>query len=68
MEDLSSESDVCTCKETGAVIEDLQAALLYLQRTPALSAFATDVQAKLQSIQAKKVKVESEAQKHCSGG
>ena len=68
MEDLASEGNVCTCKNTDAVIEDLQAALLYLQRTPALSAFATDVQAKLQSIQAKKVKVESEAQKHCSGG
>jgi hypothetical protein len=68
MEDLAFEGNVCTCKNTDAVIEDLQAALLYLQRTPALSAFAPDVQAKLQSIQAKKVKVESEAQKHCSGG
>jgi hypothetical protein len=68
MEDLTSEGDICTCKKSDAVIEDLKAALLYLQATPALSAYLRDVQAKLQSIQAKKVKVESEAVKHCSGG
>jgi hypothetical protein len=68
VEDLSSESDVCTCKETGAVIEDLQAALLYIQATPALSVYVPVVQAKLQSIQAKRIEVVSEEVKHCSGG
>ena len=68
MEDLTSQSDVCTCKEKDAVIEDLQAALLYLQATPALSAYLPAVQAKLQAIQAKRIEVESEDVKHCSGG
>src|SRR6185436_12178885 len=68
MEDLTSESDVCTCKKRDAVIEDLQAAQLYLQATPALSAYVPGVQAKLQSIRTKKIKIESEAEKHCSGG
>jgi hypothetical protein len=30
-EDLTSESNVCTCKKKDAVMEDLQEALLYLQ-------------------------------------
>ena len=68
MEDLTSEGNVCTCKNRDVVIEDLQAALLYLQATPALSAYVPGVQAKLQSIRTKKIKIESEAEKHCSGG
>ena len=68
MEDLTAGGDVCTCKRKDAVIEDLQAALLYLQATPALSAYVPAVQAKLQSIQAKRIEVESEDVKHCSGG
>ena len=68
IEDLTEEGDVCTCMKSDAVIEDLQAALLYLQATPALSAYVPVVQAKLQSIQAKRIEVVSEAVKHCSGG
>jgi len=67
-EDLTSESNVCTCKKKDAVMEDLQEALLYLQSTPALSTHVPDLQRKLEAIQAKKIKVESEAEKHCSGG
>jgi len=68
MEDLTSEGDVCTCKKREAVIEDLQAALIYFQANPALTAHVPAVQAKLQSIQAKRITVESEEVKHCSGG
>jgi hypothetical protein len=49
-------------------MEDLQAALLYLQATPEFSAYVPAVQAKLQSIQAKRIAVGSEEEKHCSGG
>jgi hypothetical protein len=68
MEDLTSEGDVCTCKNREAVIEDLQAALIYFQSNPTLSAHVPAVQMKLQSIQEKRIKVESEEVKHCSGG
>ena len=68
MEDLTSEGDVCTCKKTEAVIEDLQAALIYFQANPTLSARVPAVQTKLQSIQAQRIEIKSEEVKHCSGG
>src|SRR4029453_17780690 len=68
MDDLTDEGEVCTCKEKGAVIEDLKATLAFLQTKPALSVHVPRVQAKIQSIETKKTTVASEAEKHCSGG
>ena len=68
IDDLTQEGNVCTCKEKGAVVEDLKAALSYLQTNPLLSASLPRVRAKLQAVEAGKTTVASEAEKHCSGG
>jgi len=68
IDDLTDEGDVCSCKEKGAVVEDLKATLSYLLTHPALSANLPRVRAKLQAVEARKITVASEAEKHCSGG
>jgi hypothetical protein len=68
IDNLTDEGNVCTCKEKGAVVDDLRAALSYLEANPALSASLPRVRAKLQAVESGKITVASEAEKHCSGG
>lgn len=65
---LAEESRVCTCGKKDAVLDDLNAAVSYVQTEPALAAYLPRLQAKRQSIQDKKIRVDSEAERHCSGG
>jgi hypothetical protein len=64
----SEDGMICTCERKDAVAEDLRRALAYLEQDPILSEYATRVRAKLKAIEEKKTTVNSEAEKHCSGG
>jgi hypothetical protein len=68
MGSVTSMGDVCTCEGKEAVLEDLQSVLAYLEKEPSLASYVPLVRSKLDSVQSRKITVNSEAEKHCSGG
>jgi len=69
MEPLTSlGQSVCTCKRKESVLEDLQRVLSYLEKEPAFSSYLPMVRSSIDALETKKIIVNSEAEKHCSGG
>jgi hypothetical protein len=68
IESLVAEGNVCTCKRKEAVKEDLESALSYLEKEPEFASYIPLVRSKLNAIQTKAITVNSQAEKHCSGG
>jgi hypothetical protein len=66
--ELSPGFDICTCKGTAAVMKDLLEAHKYIQKEPGFSSDAPRIQQSIDAIQSGKIKIRSEAEKHCSGG
>ena len=66
--ELATSYDICTCKKTDAVLQDLQNVRKYLRRETVYASQVPKVQQTIDSIQSGKIKVKSEAEKHCSGG
>jgi len=65
---VSEENSICACNRKDAVSKDLQRMLDYLAKTPALASYEPRVRSKLNKVQAGQIAVDSEAEKHCSGG
>lgn len=59
---------ICTCKKKDAVRADLEKLVAYLNRNKSNPKLAAKLQKTLKAIEAGKIPVKSEAEKHCSGG
>lgn len=59
---------LCTCDLKDPVLEDLQQALAYMEKEPGFSSSVPLVRSRIAAIQAKTILVNSEEEKHCSGG
>jgi hypothetical protein len=68
LETLEDTGSVCTCDRKEVVLEDLQQALAYMEKEPTLSSHVPMVRSRIAAIQSKTIRVDSEAEKHCSGG
>jgi hypothetical protein len=66
--ELGTSYDICTCKKKEAVLQDLLNVHKYLRKEAVYSSQVPRVQQTIDSIQSGKIKVNSEAEKHCSGG
>lgn len=66
--ELGTSYDICTCQKKEAVLKDLREIQKYLKKEPSYAPHIPKVQQTIDSIQSGKIKVKSEAEKHCSGG
>jgi hypothetical protein len=66
--ELGTSYDICTCRKKEAVLQDLLQIQKYLRKEAVYASQVPKVQQTIDSIQSGKIKVNSEAEKHCSGG
>jgi hypothetical protein len=66
--ELGASYDICTCGKKDAVLKDLINVQKYLRKEPVYASQVPKIQGTIDSIQSGKIKVLSEAEKHCSGG
>ena len=68
LRDLTQDWDVCTCDRKESVLPDLVSVSDFLKGKAEFEPDFKAVNEKIQSIRSGKIKVNSEAEKHCSGG
>ncbi len=61
-------TDICTCDDKSAVTKDLAEVQAYIQKEPSLASYLPSLQETLALVQSGKIKINSEKEKHCSGG
>jgi len=66
--ELGTSYDICTCKKKEAVLQDLLNVQKYIRKEAVYASQAPKIQRTIDSIESGKIKVNSEAEKHCSGG
>jgi hypothetical protein len=66
--ELGTSYDICTCKKKEAVLQDLLNVQKYIRKEAVYASQVPKVQQTIDSIESGKTKVNSEAEKHCSGG
>jgi hypothetical protein len=66
--ELGTSYDICTCKKKEAVLQDLLNVQKYIRKEAVYASQVPKVQQTIDSIESGKIKVNSEAEKHCSGG
>ncbi len=61
-------NDICTCKKKNDVKSDLEKLVTYFNKDKSQSKMVAKLQKILEAIKAGKISVNSQAEKHCSGG
>ena len=66
--ELGANYDICTCGKKDAVLKDLLGVQKVLKKDPGFASHVPEVRKTIDSIQSGKIKINSEMEKHCSGG
>jgi hypothetical protein len=64
----STGEKICSCDRKAAVLKDFQDIAIVLQDESAFSSHLPEIRSTISSIQSGKIKIDSEREKHCSGG